>query len=306
MVPRRVKAALRSSIAAPGIRHGLRWFINEPRVPAPWRDLAHRKLAKRARFGRDTSFVYQQPDGPQLRFAHVGTANYLYWLNEYEPETTSLFCQLARSATTILDIGAADGIYSVLAAATNPEARILAFEPGEAAARTCARNIALNQPLTKHVELHALALAEYDGTATLYVAGESGGTSSMNASFRRDRSEQPVTVRTGDALLREQGIAHIDLIKIDTESTEPAVLRGLASRLQTDRPDVICEVLADRNEHELQAQFEKLAYRFFAVTSDGLVARTTLVADPSYRTPNYLFTRRTADELSRLGLRVTS
>lgn len=266
----------------------------------------HRKVAKRARFAPDRSFSFVSPSGERLTFLHVGTPNYLYWLNEYEPETTSLFMTLAKDARVILDIGAADGIYAVLAANANPNARVIAFEPGESAARTCARNVELNLPLTQHVEVVANALGDVDGVATLFVAGESGGTSSLNAAFRRDRQEETVTVRTGDSFLAKRGIDRVDLIKIDTESTEPAVLRGLRGCLHKDHPDVICEVLAGRSETELERVLDGLGYRLFAVSENGLRAREHIVGDPSYRHPNYLFTMRTATELTGLGLSLTS
>jgi FkbM family methyltransferase len=287
-------------LAAPGIRHGLRWFINEPSIPATWRRLAHRKLAKRAQFG-DREFTYTTPAGVDLRLLHTGTSNYLYWLDEYEPETTSLFVRLAMHARVILDIGAADGIYAILAAAANPTARIIAFEPGESAARTCTRNFDLNRAITKHVELVAVALGDCDEVSTLYVAGESGGTSSMNPVFRADRQEQAVRVHKGDNLLAELGVPFVDLIKIDTESTEPLVLRGLHETLSQHRPDVICEVLAGRTEHDLEALLTPLGYRFYWITEGGLVRHDHLVGDNTYRQPNYLFTMRPEQALVARG-----
>lgn len=285
------KQMLRAALAAPGIRHGLRWFLHQPAVPARWRDLAHRKLAKRARFG-DRTFRYTTLAGQRLELLHGGTSSYLYWLGEYEPETTALFCALAARSTVVLDIGAADGLYAILAAAASPAARVLAFEPGAAAAEVCRRNFRLNLPLTRHVELFAMALGDADTEATLYVAGETGGTSSLNPEFRADRREQRVAVRTGDALLAELGVSRVDLIKLDTESTEPAVLRGLIAILRRDHPDVVCEVLYGRTERELADLLGPLGYRFFWVSGDGLVRRDAIAGDPTYRHPNYLFTTR--------------
>jgi FkbM family methyltransferase len=290
---KRVKNVVRTGLAAPGIRHGLRWFLHQGVVPQRWRDIAHRRLAKAARFPEGAFFDYETPSGVPLRFLYGGTSsNYLYWLRVYEPATTALFAARAREARVVLDIGAADGIYAVLAAAANPSARVLAFEPGEAAAAMCRTNFALNAPLTNGVELHAMALGERDTEATLYVAGETGGTSSLNACFRRDRHEQRVTVRSGDALLRELGIERVDLIKIDTESTEPDVLRGLRATIERSHPDIICEVLMGRTEQALEELMSSFGYRFYRITEHGLVPSTRLAGDETYREPNYLFSTR--------------
>ncbi len=293
--------AVRSLIATPGVRDGLRWFLRASSIPARWREVAHRKIAKRARFS-DAPFEYRTPDGVVLRLVHSGTSNYLYWLGRYEPETTGLFTALARRASVILDIGAADALYALFAAAANPDARILAFEPGDAAAATARRNLALNPTVTGRIELLRVALGERDEAATLYVAGETGGTSSLDPSHRSNRTTEVVSVRTGDRVLAERSIDRVDLIKIDTESTEPAVLRGLARTLEQHHPDVICEVLAGRTERELERQLQPLGYRFLWVTFDGLVEHATLSGDPTYRQPNYLFTTKSDAELQRLGI----
>ncbi|MFN0247162.1 MAG: FkbM family methyltransferase [Kofleriaceae bacterium] len=297
----RAKRAIRLALAAPGVRDALRWFLQHPRVPPHWQALVHRKVAKRARFGSDATFEYTTDDGVSLSLLHEGTANYLYWLGNYEIESTTLFRALARDATTILDIGAADGLYSLLAAAANPRARILAFEPATTAIETSSRNFAHNPELGRRIDLRSIALGDSDRQATLYVAGESGGTSSLDSAFRSQRSEQTVSVRTGDALLAELGVARIDLIKIDTESTEPAVLRGLENSLRRDHPDILCEVLHGRTEAALDAIVRELGYRAYHVTREGLVEKDRIVGDPTYREANYLFTRRDPSSLARLA-----
>lgn len=290
------KAAARRALGAPGVRHGLRWFINQERVPRAWRDRVHRTIAKRAKFGT-TPFVYRTPEGTQLRFLHTGSSNYLYWRNEYEPESTSVYTRLARRSRVIMDIGAADGVYAILAAAANPDARVLAFEPGSDAAARSRRNIELNLPLTRNVELHDVALGDVDGEATLYVAGETGGSSSLNPEFRSERREQRVSVHTADSFLTKLAIERVDLVKIDTESTEPAVLRGLRQRLKSDHPDVICEVLHGRTERALEEILAPLSYRYYWLSDRGPVRRERLEGDPTHRNLNFLFTVRPEEEL---------
>ena len=295
----RAKNVLRAGLATPLVRDGLRWVINSEAISPRIRDVVHRKIAKRARFKPGEVFQHTTPDGVRLMFLHHGAPNYLYWLGHYEPETTAVFCRLARDARCILDIGAADGLYALLAAATS-SARIVAFEPFAGAADVARQNIDLNAHVTSRVELHAIALGDEDTTTTLYVAGEGGGTSSLNEAFRRTHREQPVEVRRGDSFLPTLGIDRVDLLKIDTESTEPAVLRGMPRAL-TQHPDIVCEVLHDRTERELDAILRPLGYRFFWIGPAGLVERE-LAGDPSYRHPNYLFTARSDQDLRECGL----
>src|SRR3569623_2114340 len=119
---RRAKRLVRQTIGLPVISDGLRWFLRQETVPSRLRTLAHKKLAKAALFGSRT-FKYET-DGTVLELTHTATPNYLYWLGEYEPETLAVFTQLARTSNVIFDVGAADGLYSIFAAAANPGTQI--------------------------------------------------------------------------------------------------------------------------------------------------------------------------------------
>ncbi len=272
-------------------------------LPREVRDTLHRKLAKRVTFPADATFTYVMPDGTRVRFFHNGTPDYLYWRNEYEPATTTLFRRLARNAGVILDIGAANGIFSILAAAANPEARVLSFEPVVTSARSCAMNVELNLPLTRRVEVFQLALGDSDRLDTIYVAGKFGGTSSMRSAFRSGNDTQAVHVRRGDDVLDEQKIDRIDLLKIDTESTELEVVRGLCRHITASQPNIVCEVLhqsdpkseAARRTRELETLVRTWGYRTYWITDSGLVEHSTLVGDPTYRNSNYLFSPQPLD-----------
>src|SRR5882757_2666549 len=80
----------------------------------------------------------------------VGLA-YYRGLDGFEPATVALFAALARQARAIVDVGANVGVFSLLAARLQPEARILAFEPQPVVAMSLARNVALSG--TRKVEV---------------------------------------------------------------------------------------------------------------------------------------------------------
>ncbi len=90
-------------------------------------------------------------------------------------------------------------------------------------------------------------------------------------------------------------------MKIDTETTEPAVIRGMSATLATCRPDIVCEVLPGwQTEPQLEAMLEPLGYRFYLLTPRGLVRNEHIVGSPDDR--NWLFTCRTSATLRELGL----
>ena len=268
-------------------------------MPASWRDFLLVTFCKRVRFRDGETFDHDPGNRRPLRFLQHPSSTDLYWTGEYEPGSVELFSVLCRNARVVFDVGSYGGLYAVFAASANPDAAVFAFEPSPAALEICRRNLLLNAVLTQNVELMQLALDDHDGQASLYLTG---GTSSLNPAFRASAANVRVTVVRGDEIVRRRAIERLDLVKLDTESTEPAVLRGLSATLARDHPDVVCEVLRDRTETELETLLAPLGYTYYWITRDRLIRRSSIAGDPTYRFPNYLFTARSRDELAALGM----
>jgi FkbM family methyltransferase len=256
-------------------------------VPEPVRRELHRRIAKKVRPKPDAVFDYAVPgtDGV-LTLGRFGDAEYLYWLGAYEADTMGPFLEWATTADLILDIGARDGSYALLAAAVNPEAEVWAFEPDPAGFAALERNLVLNP--TIGVRASQTALAAHTGTASFFVAG---GNSSLRQDFRSGGvAEVEVRVERGDDFLAANAAGRrLDLLKIDTEGTEVDVLAGLRRTIVRDQPVVVCEVLRGREEDALENFFRPLDYRAFWLTANGLEARDRVEGDPTYRFVNYAF-----------------
>jgi hypothetical protein len=59
------------------------------------------------------------------------------------------------------------------------------------------------------------------------------------------------------------------VLKIDTETTEPAVLRGGARLLAERRPWIVCEVLQGHTEDALEEIIGPLGYRRYHIRAGG-------------------------------------
>jgi FkbM family methyltransferase len=233
-----------------------------------------------------------------------GLSNQVYWrgLGGYEPETVDVYFRLAARSVVTLDIGAHVGFYSILAALANPGGRVYAFEPVRGTFERLRRNLALNE--LSSVTPLCVAAGREAGTARIVSAGE---YLPMSATLAGEPThglatlvEASVPVVTVDALVADREIPRVDLVKIDTETTEPDVLAGMARTLERDRPDVICEVHEGGRPDEIAAPFESLGYRPYLLTPQGPVLRDEVRPDPTFR--NYLFT--TADRLRGIGERL--
>ena len=92
-----------------------------------------------------------------------------------------------------------------------------------------------------------------------------------------------------DVFIRNSGIEHVDLLKIDTESTEPQVLRGMLETLRRDRPAIICEVLRGRGaEDRLEDILGGLGYHYYLLTPTGPMRVPRVRGHGEWL--NYLFT----------------
>lgn len=228
-------------------------------------------------------------------------SNQVYWDGwaGYEPETVPLFFRLASRARVTLDVGAYVGFYSLLAAHANPGGRVFAFEPLPEVFERLEANVARND--LDNVACVRAAVGVSEGTSPFYyrAQGSLPCSSSLSLDFMRETSDltsTSVPVLCLDAFVRSRGITGVDLIKLDTESTEPDVLRGAMGLLRRSHPTIVCEVLEDRGaEAALTSILRPLGYRFYLLTPKGPEERPDVGGHPTWL--NYLFTVDAPDDL---------
>ena len=147
------------------------------------------------------------------------------WLDRvYEPDADFS----VREGWTVLDLGAHRGSFAVRAALAAPKTRVLAVEPEPENLRYLNANIALNR--LGNVAVHAAAVSADPGEALLYVAARGSGTNSLlRERVKGDKgvSVAVPTIRLDDLLEKADG--QVDLMKMDVEGAEYAVLHAVSS-----------------------------------------------------------------------------
>jgi FkbM family methyltransferase len=162
-------------------------------------------------------------------------------------------------------------------------------------------NVAING--LSNVECVASAVGERDGAAEFYYVGTTLPTSS-SLSFNFMRSAEnlesdTIPVTTLDSFVRDKMIDRLDLVKIDTETTEPEVLRGMQRTLSRDCPTIVCEVLKGRGtEQALEAVLGPLGYSYYLLTPEGPRPQARIEGHPEWL--NYLFTLLSPEEITHL------
>lgn len=182
-----------------------------------------------------------------------------------------------RPAAVVLDIGANAGDYSALVLEIEPSARIFAFEPHPATFTLLQRKLAGTS-----AKLFNCALGDAGGVAPLYDYRDADG--SPHASLHRAVIEEihskpsvshSVPVARLDDLVGELGLSHINLLKIDTEGHEMAVLKGAEATIGTKRVDAI--QFEFNSLHIVTRTFFKdfwdllSGYRFYRLLPNGVI-----------------------------------
>jgi FkbM family methyltransferase len=288
------------------MRRALKHMLIQPQINAATRAVLSNPLAAKVLPASQVARVpvvgkvpVELPDGRRFLLQSDGDdaiASLMFWqrrLVAYEPDTTKLFLALLRSARTFLDIGANTGIYALAAAADNPARQVYAFEPFPAVYAYLARNVTLNG----FRNLHAVpvALGDTDGSVPFYIPSASAVfpfSASTAAGLSPQVEEIHVTAATLDGFARAHALDQVDLLKVDTETTEPQVLRGGRELIGGQRPMIICEVLPFGKEHLLHEVLDPLDYVYFWLEGGHLVQKAVIVGDPTLTHMNYVFAPR--------------
>lgn len=101
------------------------------------------------------------------------------------------------------------------------------MEPSPASATALARRFDDRPDVT----IHAVALSDRDGTATFHLVSPTGGTNSLVPDGTPDAATVEVRTARGAGYFAQLGISRIDLLKIDTEGHDFAVLSGFDDML---------------------------------------------------------------------------
>ncbi|WP_379920901.1 FkbM family methyltransferase [Erythrobacter sp. R86502] len=169
-----------------------------------------------------------------------------------------------------VDIGANQGLYSLLAA-QNPRCRsVIAFEPVPATHQRLAANVAMNGGAERTI-LHRLAIADSVGAVKISVAAGHTGTATLAG--RKAQTGGGVTIQTIDAALVDPLLAG-DLplfVKIDVEGLEAVVISELTKTRAFARIDAIFYEVDNRwaNAADIEALLRGAGFTNFAKYGRG-------------------------------------
>lgn len=203
-----------------------------------------------------------------------------YWTGEFEPWDWFHLSRLITPESIVLDVGANFGFYTILIARQlTTGGRVLAFEPCSQTLSRLRTNIRLNA-LEAVTTVLPVALSNRPGYGYLEnVSGNSGATALATSGER-------IALDTLDEVCTQQSLKRVDIIKIDVEGHELAVLEGAARTIESSRPIMLVEgneVALRRSgasAEELAAKLRSWGYRLLVPNRRRLVPLTGFPPPP--------------------------
>ncbi len=207
----------------------MRRFLLDRLVPGALK----RRLAATAKAVVDLRSGARMVVSPLFHGGFLGTG-----AEDYEVERRAALLRLLPEGGCLWDIGANVGIFSLDAAAAR-RARVLMVEPEENNLACLRQSLEENPGLS--LELRQLAVGREPGRMTFDRRGGAFSGRLVGAGERSVGETVEVEVATLDGL-RAGGAARPDLVKIDVEGGEGAVLAGGPQLLSQDRPILFVEL----------------------------------------------------------------
>jgi FkbM family methyltransferase len=203
-------------------------------------------------------------EGGKIKFFSNETcpmARHLYWEDKNASfEFSEIFKSVAKQSNVFLDVGANVGYYSLLGASLNKDLKIYAFEPSKGPRYFLNKNIALNgfDKITQVNKACAdksaiLEFYEEKNAKYPYIEHHASGIGNTNNTWGIENfTKYEVQAISLDEFVDANAITGLDLIKMDTEGTENYVLTGALKCIRRFKPIIICEVLENKIEKEVQ------------------------------------------------------
>jgi len=195
----------------------------------------------------------------------------------FEKAEMSFAQRFLKEGMTVLDIGAHHGFYTILASKkVGSSGRVIAFEPSPRERQRLLLHLKLNR--CTNVKVEPFALAGQNGEAMLFVVdGRDTGCNSLRPPAVSEPTRTiPISTKTLDGYLENQGLNHVDFVKLDVEGAELEVLKGARHLLsRNSRPIIMVEVSDVRTEpwgYSAAAIFDFLSeqnYYWFSFAPEG-------------------------------------
>ena len=218
--------------------------------------------------------IPMQVDGFTIEADPYDGPGHTFWRSGLtEPETRRLLTTILRPGMIMLDVGAYVGQFTLVASRTGAGGvRVIAIEPTPAVFRQLLRNIEVNR--CSNVTCVQAALSDKPGRAKFFFFPQSNDQNSLRPLADPRASAVEVAVETIDSIADANKLDHLNVIKVDVEGNELAVLRGARQTLLRFKPILIIEISRHQRAYgyagaDIKNFLTELGYRVHRIEHDS-------------------------------------
>lgn len=215
----------------------------------------------------------------------------IFNFDAFEKEELQVMEKLIPSGSTVFDVGANVGWYSLNFAKKIANVHVFAFEPVPKTFEYLTTNLALNT--IESVQTFNIGFSNEEAESDIFSYPEGMGNASLaDVSGKSDVEKVRCKFVTMD-LFTERNNIKPDFIKCDVEGAELLVFRGASLTLKRDKPIVFTEMLrkwsAKFNYHpnDMISFFKEIGYNCYVI--EGNTLKPFGVVDDSTLQTNYIF-----------------
>ena len=192
------------------------------------------------RMSGDAGVEIQLSDGHGYR---LDPELFAWRLEQYEPALVQVLLEAIQQNFVVYDIGSHVGLMALMAARRlRPgRGRVYAFEPSPDNFSRLQRHVRINQFDDRVTAVQTLVGDRDDDHVSF--AYRPGQFTANSMAYELEGSRRiTVPMTTIDAFMQKTSAAPADVVKIDVEGYEHAVVKGMRALLDTTRPVVLCAI----------------------------------------------------------------
>jgi FkbM family methyltransferase len=195
----------------------------------------------------------------------------------YEPQVMQALSRILGPDSVAFNIGANIGVFALVMSRLSPRGRIFAFEPATETFDYLVKNLASNG--AANVVAERRAVYDLTGPVPFVFSPAYPPGSFVSLSAQHAAESRPTEAVRLDDYVEAQGLGRVDLIMIDAEGAEFAVLRGAERTLAAHRPALLVEINPVSLRRVGGGTFRDLiavlstGRALFSITPDGTPAR---------------------------------